>query len=68
MATKIMQLFRSKAGKRASHRSTAPLKGYILIKCYQPKKNGEMQVEMNYEGDKHVIEYLLKSALNQLDT
>ncbi len=35
---------------------------YILITCGQPSKDGEMEVEMRYEGDACLAAYLIESA------
>jgi hypothetical protein len=35
---------------------------YILITCDEPTEDGEMQVEMTYEGDLTVAAYLLEGA------
>lgn len=35
---------------------------YVLITCDPPTDNGEMQVEMTYEGDASLAAYLLKGA------
>lgn len=35
---------------------------YILITCGQPSKEGEMQVEMRYEGDASLAAYLIETA------
>lgn len=40
---------------------------YILITCGQASANGEMQVEMTYEGDKVLASYLLESALGLME-
>ena len=41
--------------------------GYVLITCDQPDAQGEMQVEMIYEGDKVLASYLLASAQGIFD-
>lgn len=44
---------------------------YVLITCGNPTEDGNMQVEMVYEGDKVLASYLVESAQgfleNQLD-
>jgi len=35
---------------------------YVLITCGKPSPNGELQVEMTYEGDTSVASYLLQGA------
>lgn len=39
---------------------------YVLITCDEPI-NGEMQVEMTYEGDATVAAYLLQGAQSYID-
>ena len=36
--------------------------GYVLITCSNPCSEGKMDVEMSYDGDRALIEYLLKGA------
>lgn len=40
---------------------------YVLITCGEPSKNGDMQVEMRYEGDPLLAAYLVESAQNIID-
>lgn len=35
---------------------------FILITCTKPSEGGQMSVEMDYEGDRDLIAYLMKSA------
>lgn len=35
---------------------------YVLITCGQPSEDGEMQVEMTYQGDAALAAYLLQGA------
>lgn len=35
---------------------------YVLITCSEPSKSGDMEVEMNYEGDDVLVSYLVDSA------
>lgn len=35
---------------------------FVLITCTKPSKKGKMKVEMDYEGDRDLIAYLMKSA------
>ncbi|MEX1012158.1 MAG: hypothetical protein WD595_06735 [Waddliaceae bacterium] len=37
-------------------------KNYVLITCDEPSANGEMNVEMSYEGDPTLLSYLLEGA------
>jgi len=40
---------------------------YILITCEKPSANGNMQVEMSYEGDACLAAYLIESAQEIID-
>lgn len=40
---------------------------YVLITCGQPSVDGQMDVEMTYEGDADLAAYLLQGAQNYLD-
>ena len=40
---------------------------YVLITCDEPSDDGEMQVEMTYEGDATVAAYLLQGAQSYID-
>jgi hypothetical protein len=35
---------------------------YVLITCGQPSEDGQMQVEMTYQGDAALASYLLRDA------
>lgn len=35
---------------------------FVLITCTKPSEEGTMNVEMDYEGDRDLIAYLMKSA------
>lgn len=35
---------------------------YVLITCSEPSKDGNMEVEMNYEGDEMLAAFLLENA------
>jgi hypothetical protein len=41
---------------------------YILITCAKPSADGNMQVEMSYEGDACLAAYLLDSAQGIIDS
>lgn len=41
--------------------------GFVLITCKNPLSNGQMQVEMSYEGDPVLAAYLLEGAQGYLD-
>lgn len=40
---------------------------YVLITCQQPTDDGDMQVEMSYEGDAALASYLLHGAQMAID-
>ncbi len=40
---------------------------YVLITCDKPTEDGNMQVEMSYEGDVTVASYLLQGAQSYMD-
>jgi hypothetical protein len=40
---------------------------YVLITCDKPKADGQMEVEMSYEGDAALASYLLQGAKTILD-
>lgn len=40
---------------------------YILITCEKPSADGNMQVEMSYEGDACLAAYLIESAQEIID-
>lgn len=40
---------------------------YVLITCGQPSEDGEMQVEMTYQGDASLAAYLLQGAQYYID-
>ncbi len=50
------------AKKRLSSKQQNKMLCCVSITCSSPKNNGEMQVEMSYEGDNTLIAYLLQSA------
>lgn len=35
---------------------------YVLITCGQPSEDGQMQVEMTYQGDAALASYLIQGA------
>lgn len=35
---------------------------YVLITCGQPSEDGQMQVEMTYQGDASLASYLIQGA------
>jgi len=40
---------------------------YVLITCDEPTADGNMQVEMSYQGDANIASYLLQGAQNIID-
>lgn len=40
---------------------------YIIITCAKPGDDGNMQVEMSYEGDAYLAAYLIESAQAIID-
>lgn len=40
---------------------------YVLITCDEPNADGNMQVEMTYEGDATLAAYLLQGAQTIID-
>ena len=40
---------------------------YVLITCGEPTDDGNMQVEMTYEGDATLAAYLLQGAQSIID-
>ncbi|MBA3237203.1 MAG: hypothetical protein H0T62_02490 [Parachlamydiaceae bacterium] len=40
---------------------------YVLVTCDGPQENGQMQVEMSYQGDPVLASYLLHGAQNIID-
>ncbi len=40
---------------------------YVLITCGQPSEDGQMQVEMTYQGDVSLASYLLQGAQSFID-
>jgi hypothetical protein len=40
---------------------------YVLITCKEPNEQGEMEVEMTYEGDACLAAYLIESAQQFVD-
>lgn len=40
---------------------------YVLITCDEPSDDGQMQVEMSYEGDATLAAYILHGAQLRID-
>ncbi|BBI17234.1 hypothetical protein DB42_CE00160 [Neochlamydia sp. EPS4] len=40
---------------------------YVLITCDKPVEDGNMQVQMTYEGDASLVAYLLQGAQSFID-
>lgn len=60
---KGVPMIRGSKKKQASEKPVC----YVLITCGAPGANGEMQVEMTYEGDKVLASYLVESAQSLLE-
>jgi hypothetical protein len=41
--------------------------GYVLVTCLPPTTEGNMQIEMSYEGDPMLACYLMEGAQGYLD-
>ncbi len=41
-------------------------KGYVLVTCKPPSKDGHMQVEMSYDGDPVLAAYMMEGAQEYL--
>lgn len=59
MSKRSLKGLKAKAEKNAS--------SYVLITCGQPSEEGEMQVEMTYQGDEALVSYLLQGAQLLMD-
>lgn len=40
---------------------------YVLITCSNPNRNGKMNVDLIYEGDRELAAYLIQSAQGSLE-
>jgi hypothetical protein len=40
---------------------------YVLITCDEPSEDGEMKVEMSYQGDADIAAFLLQGAQSYID-
>ncbi len=40
---------------------------YVLITCSEPNAEGNMEVEMNYQGDETLAAYLVENAVQIFD-
>lgn len=40
---------------------------YIVISCEMPSPEGNMKVQMSYEGDPILVRYLLETGLQSLE-
>ena len=58
---------KAKKGKRIKDSLAKNHACYVLITCDQPKEDGQMQVEMSYEGDPTLASYLLQGAQTIID-
>lgn len=57
----------NEAHKRIKKLLAKDYAGFVLITCKSPESNGQMQVEMSYEGDPVLAAYLLEGAQGYLD-
>lgn len=55
--SKIKKIFNSE--ESAPQKST---QAYVLITCSKPTSQGDMEVEMTYEGDEDLVSYLVENA------
>jgi hypothetical protein len=68
MTDRIYDLFKKSVVVRPAQRGSISKSAdrdiacYVLITCTQPNKKGLMEVDLNYEGDKVLASYLIKSA------
>jgi len=74
MNERILQLFKNNVSLNTQQHQKAIKKlsnnafCYVLISCNEPQKDGKMQVEMSYEGDRGLASYLVKTALKILES
>ena len=62
-------------GKNAVHQDLDKIKKalgekhacYVLITCSEPSKEGQMEVEMSYEGDETLAAFLIDNASQLFD-
>lgn len=54
-------------GKRIRDKLAKNPACYVLITCDQPSEDGDMKVEMTYEGDAALASYLLQGAQSFID-
>lgn len=40
---------------------------YVIIACEKPSSEGNMKVEMSYEGDPILVRYLLETGIRSLE-
>ena len=40
---------------------------YVLVTCSEPLENGEMRVELSYQGGPDLVSYLLQGALEHVN-
>lgn len=63
MNRNVHKLIGEKLSKSLSKNSLC----YVLITCEEANADGDMQVEMTYEGDAALASYLLQGAQNAID-
>jgi hypothetical protein len=56
-----------RAEKNAMQKIGADCACYVLISCTRPDANGQMEVQMNYEGDESLASFLVASAVDAFD-
>lgn len=44
------------------------LHAYVLISCKRPSEEGNMGVEMSFDGDPDLVRLMLSTALQRLDS
>lgn len=57
----------SKVHKLIGQKLSKSCVSYVLITCAEANADGDMQVEMTYEGDAALASYLLQGAQNAID-
>ncbi len=46
---------------------SSPQACWLELRCLAPDANGEMKVDMNYEGDPELLSYLIEKAAEHFD-
>lgn len=50
-----------------SNKEEVDLSCYVTISCGKPSLEGNMEVQMSYEGDPILVRYLLETGLQSLE-